>query len=458
MEGLSIGEIVASAQGTLSNSGRDFLVSGVSIDSRRINPGDMFIALKGESFDGHDFIAKAVENGAAVVVTEKPLNELGIPYILVRDTLKALQDIARYYRGKFQIPFVAVTGSSGKTTTKDMIASVLSQKFNVLKTEGNFNNAIGLPLTLLKLQYSHEIAILEMGMNSPGEISLLSDIVRQDIGVISNVGNAHIEKLGSKENILKAKLEIYDYFDKHNTAVINGDNAMLADFSSEKYRVVRYGMDQSNDLYAFGIMEKGEEGIDFSVNMEGAAVSFTVLLPGMHNVYNALSAIAVARLFGMKAEDIRKGLLSFKPSKMRMDIINTKGGVKIINDAYNANPESLKAAIDVLQSLKSGGRSVCITGDMLELGDVSEEEHYNIGAYAAAIGVDIIAAVGNFSEAVKRGAEASGMDSKNIYAFPVKKEAALLMDKIIKPGDVVLVKGSRAIKMEYIVDLLRERG
>ncbi len=458
MEGLSIGEIAASAQGTLVNSAGDFLVSGVSIDSRSITPGDMFIALKGESFDGHDFIRRAVENGAAVVVTQKPLNEFGIPYILVRDTLKALQEIARYYRGRFQIPFVAITGSSGKTTTKDMIASVLAQKFNVLKTEGNFNNAIGLPLMLLKLQYSHEIAILEMGMNSPGEISLLSDIVRQDIGVISNVGSAHIEKLGSRENILKAKLEIFDYFDKHSTAVINGDNDMLADFSSEKYRVIRYGLEKSNDLYAFEITEKGEEGIDFTVNMEGAAVSFTVLLPGMHNVYNALSAIAVARLFDMKGSDIQKGLLSFKPSKMRMDIINTKDGVKIINDAYNANPESMKAAINVLQSLKSGGRSICITADMLELGDVSEEEHYNIGAYAAAIGVDIIAAAGNFSDAVKKGAEASGMDKNSIYAFQTKEEVASIMDKIVKPGDVVLVKGSRGMKMEYVVDFLLERG
>ncbi|HYF82038.1 MAG TPA: UDP-N-acetylmuramoyl-tripeptide--D-alanyl-D-alanine ligase [Clostridia bacterium] len=458
MEDLSIGEITASAQGTLVNSDRDFLVNGVSIDSRRINPGNMFIALKGESFDGHDFISTAIENGAAVVVTQKPLNECSIPYILVGDTLKALQDIARYYRGKFQIPFVAVTGSSGKTTTKDMIASVLSQKFNVLKTEGNFNNAIGLPLTLLKLQYDHEIAILEMGMNSPGEISLLSDIVRQDIAVISNVGNAHIEKLGSRENILKAKLEVFDYFDSSSTAVINGDNDMLSDFSSEKYRVIRYGLEKSNDLYAFGIKEKGEDGIDFEVNKGGASESFTVLLPGMHNVYNALSAIAVARLFDMKGSDIRKGLLSFKPSKMRMDIINTSNGVKIINDAYNANPESMKAAINVLQSLKAGGKSVCITGDMLELGDASEGEHYNIGAYAAEIGVDIIVAIGNFSDAVKKGAEDSGMSKNNLYAFLVKDEAASTLDKIIRPGDVVLVKGSRVMKMENIVDLLRERG
>ena len=458
MEVLGIGEIVSASKGRLINSGGDLTVGGVSIDSRRINPGDMFIALEGESFDGHDFISRAIENGAALVVAQKVLNECRIPYILVEDTLKALQEIARYYRNKFHIPFVAITGSSGKTTTKDMIASVLSQRFRVLKTEGNLNNAIGLPLTLLNLQYSHEIAVLEMGMNSPGEISLLSDIVRQDISVISNIGTAHIEMLGSRENILKAKLEIFSYFDSGSTAVINGDNDMLASFDSKEYMIVRYGLDESNDIYAYGIEEKGEEGIVFTVDIEGVPESFKVLLPGMHNVYNALSAIAIARFFGMEAEDIRKGLMSFKPSKMRMDIINLRSGIKIINDAYNANPESMRAAMNVLQSLKSQRRSVCILGDMLELGDSSEREHYGIGEYAAATGVDVIAAIGNFADAVKRGAEASGKDSKNIYVFPAKEEAVLHLGKILKPGDVVLVKGSRSIKMEYIVDFLRERG
>jgi UDP-N-acetylmuramoyl-tripeptide--D-alanyl-D-alanine ligase len=233
---------------------------------------------------------------------------------------------------------------------------------------------------------------------------------------------------------------------------------MLAGFHTEKYRVIRYGLKDGNDIYAFDIKEKGEKGIDFSVRLQGVDHRFTVLLPGMHNVYNALSAIAVARLFGMEAEDIRKGLMDFKPSKMRMDIITAKNGMKIINDAYNANPESMKAAINVLQSLKSGGRSICITGDMLELGEASDKEHYGVGAFAAVAGVDIIIAVGNFSASVKRGAEASGMDEGNVFAFSEKEEAAALIDRILKPGDVILVKGSRVMRMEYFVDLLRERG
>lgn len=458
MERLSVREIAAASGGTLMNSGEDFGICGVSIDSRNINPGDMFIALKGENFDGHDFIKNAVDNGAALVITHKPLAECDIPYILVEDTLKALQDIAGYYRKKFQIPFIAVTGSSGKTTTKDMIASVLSQKYNVLKTEGNFNNEIGLPLTLLKLQYSHDIAVVEMGMSSLGEIRLLSDIVRQNIGVISNVGIAHIELLGSRENILKAKLEIFSYFDSSSTAVINGDNDMLVGFSSDKYRVIRYGLNEGNDYRAYGIKEKGEEGIDFSVDIDGVQSKFTVPLPGIHNVYNALSAIAVARLFGMEARDIRKGLMSFKPSKMRMDIINLNNGIKLINDAYNANPESMKAAIDVLKSMKSNGRRICILGDMLELGEISAEEHYKTGMYAASAGTDILIAAGSFSDDMKKGAEASGMDRSNIYTFSAAKEVLPHLKDIIKPGDVILVKGSRGMKMECIVDFLRERG
>lgn len=458
MERLSIKEIAKASKGVLMNSEEDSEISGVSIDSRRINPGDMFIALKGESFDGHDFISKAVENGAALVVAEKSLAGCSTPYILVKDTLKALQDIARYYRSKFQIPFVAVTGSSGKTTSKDMIASVLSQRFKVLKTEGNFNNAIGLPLTLLKLQYSHEIAVLEMGMSSLGEISLLSDIVRQQVAVISNVGTAHIEMLGSRENILKAKLEIFSYFDRNSTAVINGDNDMLAGFSSEKYRVIRYGLEGKNDFHAYDINEKGEAGIDFAVDLNGVKSSFSVMLPGMHNVYNALSAIAVARLFGMEAEDIQKGLMSFRPSKMRMDIVNLSNSVKLINDVYNANPESMKAAIDVLRSLKSRSRSICILGDMLELGELSREEHYKIGAYAAAAGIDILVSAGSFSEDMKQGALASGMGSSCVYAFAATEDVVNALQAIIKPGDVILIKGSRRMKMEVIVDFLRERG
>ncbi|MGE5677411.1 MAG: UDP-N-acetylmuramoyl-tripeptide--D-alanyl-D-alanine ligase [Pseudomonadota bacterium] len=452
------GEIAGAVKGKLYNEGSDPEVSGASIDSRSIKAGDMFIALRGENFDGHDFIDKAIEHGAVLVITEKDLNGCGVPYILVEDSLKALQEAARHYRSKFHIPFVAVTGSSGKTTTKDMIASVLSQKFSVLKTEGNLNNAIGLPLMLLRLNNSHEIAVLEMGMNTPGEIKLLADIVRHHVAVISNVGTAHIEYLGSRENILKAKLEIFTYFNKDSIAVINGDNDMLAGFDSDKFGILRYGLEDSNDIIASGIEEKGEDGIDFNVDICGARESFTVPIPGIHNVYNALSAISVARLFGLKPEEIRKGLINFKPSKNRMDIINTKGGIRIINDVYNANPDSMRAAINVLQSFSNAGRKVLITADMLELGEASEKEHYRIGEYAAELGIDMIASVGNFSQAVIRGAEAAGVEAGKLYAFNTKEEAAPRILELLQPGDTVLIKGSRGMKMEYVVDYIHERG
>jgi len=457
METLKAGEIAAAMQGKLMNAAADYEITGVSIDSRSIRHGDMFIALRGESFDGHDFVASAAEKGVALVITEKE-PEQAIPHILVGDSLKALQDIARHYRKKFNIPFVAVTGSSGKTTTKDMIASVLSRKYEVLKTEGNLNNAIGLPLMLLRLEHSHEIAVLEMGMNRTGEIELLSDIVRQDIAVISNVGIAHIEYLGSRENILKAKLEIFSYFNEGNIAVINGDNDMLSGMQSDSYKIVRYGLEPENDIQAIHINEKGEAGIDFTVALDGASETFNVPLPGIHNVYNALSAISIARLFDMDAESIRKGLAGFKPSKNRMDILTTTGGIKIINDVYNANPESMRAALNVLKGYTAEGRRIFISGDMLELGDISEKEHYGIGAYAASNGIDMIASIGNFSGAVVKGAEAAGLDRKDLFAFPDKETAAPQLKKMLRPGDVLLVKGSRGMKLEYIVDYIRERG
>lgn len=458
MEGLSIGEIVSACGGVPVNIGDNTVISGVCIDSRKVVRGDMFIAIKGESLDGHDYIDKAVEGGAALAIVHKPLGKPGIPHIMVKDTLKALQDISRCYRNNFKIPFVAVTGSSGKTTTKDMIAAVLSQKYRVLKTEGNFNNEIGLPLTLLKLDPSHQIAVLEMGMSSLGEIRLLSDIVRHDIGVISNVGTAHIEMLGSRENILKAKLELFTYFKKNNIAVINGDNDPLRSFESDKFQIVKFGLDSSNDTCAYDIVEKGEKGIEFTVHMGGRPERFNLALPGIHNVYNALSAISVARLFNIEPEEIRKGLMEFKPSKNRMDMLTLKNGIKVINDVYNANPDSMTAVIRVLQSMKSRGRTVCILGDMLELGDISVKEHERLGEYAAEAGVDVVAAVGSFSEHVVKGAVNKGMNRSDVYAFATNEEAAASLKDMLRPGDIVLVKGSRAMNMEYIIDFLRERG
>lgn len=457
MEGLSIDEVVSACGGTPYYCQDCTDIQGISIDSRKIKEKDLFVALKGESFDGHDFIGKAYDAGAALVLSEKkPMGQH--PYILVKDALKALQEIARYYKNKFKIPFVAVTGSSGKTTTKDMIGAVLSEKYHVLKTEGNFNNAIGLPLTLLNLNTAHQIGIVEMGMNSLGEIARLADIVRPDIGVITNVGTAHIEGLQTRENILKAKLELFTYFNEENAAVINGDNDMLKRIKDQSYKIVRFGLEEDNSVKAFEIEELGEQGVAFSTFLDGMAERFMVPVPGIHNVYNALSAICVGHLLGMNAGEIREGLQNFKPSKMRMDMIRLKSGTLIINDVYNANPDSMIAAINVLSSIKNDGRSVCILGNMLELGDIVEKAHINVGSYAAGSGVDILITIGDTAAYMAKGAASAGMEEKKIFSFASNQEANEHLLDILIPGDVVLVKGSRGMKMEDVVDFLRERG
>lgn len=454
MERLGIDEIIHACGAIPFNCGDIKQIAGITTDSRKIQKDEMFIALKGEKFDGHEYAEAAVKSGAAVVMSHQKLN-VDIPYLLVEDTLKALHNLAKYYKSKFNIPFIAVTGSSGKTTTKDMIASVLSEKYNVLKTEGNFNNAIGLPLTLFRLEKWHEICILEMGMNSLGEIEVLADIVRPDAGVISNVGTAHIEKLQSRENILKAKTEMFTYFNSDNTAVINGDNDMLQKLENKQYKIIRYGLEEYNHCRAVDIIEKGEAGIEFDVVYESKKEHYQIFLPGIHNVYNALSAICIAKMYGLSNYEINAGFEKFKPSKMRMEIFNGKLNTKIINDAYNANPDSMMAAINVLASMEAVGRRVCILGDMLELGDYVKEGHSQVGRFAAENNIDIILAVGKMAGEVIKGASLIGKNQQ-MYCYDNINDVINNLDGIIKSNDVILIKGSRCMYMENIVESLRE--
>jgi UDP-N-acetylmuramoyl-tripeptide--D-alanyl-D-alanine ligase len=456
MEMLGIEEIIHALVAIPFNCKSVEQISGITTDSRKIHKGDMFIALKGEKFDGHEYAEAAIRSGAAVVLSHQRLNT-DIPYLLVDDTLEALHRLAKYYKKKFDIPFVAVTGSSGKTTTKDMIAAVLMEKYNVLKTEGNFNNAIGLPLTLFRLERNHEICVIEMGMNSLGEIELLAEIVRPDAGVITNVGTAHIERLKSRENILKAKTEMFTYFNSTNTAIINGDNDMLQSLNDKPYKIIRYGLDSQNDCRAENIVEKGEAGIDFDVIYQGVKESYQVPIPGIHNVYNALSAICTAKMYGLSCAEINQGLANFKPSKMRMEIFQGILNTKVINDVYNANPDSMKAAINVLSSMEvpSPGRRVCILGDMFELGDLAKDEHSNIGRFAAENKIDVILAVGKMASEIIKGASMVGKNNQ-LYCFESNAEVIENLKGIIKYNDIILIKGSRGMYMENIVESLRE--
>lgn len=454
MESLGIEEVIHACNAIPFNSSNIRQITGLATDSRKLQIGDMFIALKGENFDGHDYAKTAVKNGAAIVLSHQKLSD-NTPYLLVEDTLTALHKLAKYYKSKFKIPFVAVTGSSGKTTTKDMIASVLSVKYSVLKTEGNFNNAIGLPLTLFGLEKSHEICVLEMGMSSLGEIELLADIVRPEAGVITNVGTAHIEKLQTRENILKAKTEIFTYFDSGNTAVINGDDPMLQKLYGMPYRVVRYGLESKNECRALNIVEKGEAGISFDAEYQGQTENYNIPMPGIHNVYNALSAISIAKLYNLTRREIEEGLKNYKPSKMRMEVFTGKKNTKIINDAYNANPDSMRAAINVLAGMESSGRRVCILGDMFELGEFAQEGHRMVGKFAAENKIDVIFAVGKMANEIIRGASMVGTNQL-LCSYESVPDVIDNLNGIIKFNDTVLIKGSRGMYMENIVESLRE--
>jgi UDP-N-acetylmuramoyl-tripeptide--D-alanyl-D-alanine ligase len=455
MEPLKIAELVLATDGECLNMTGNINIDGICTDSRKIKPGELFIPIIGENFDGHDFIEYAIRAGSVAVLSDRYLKNEKIPYIKVKNTTKALLDIAGYYRTKFEIPAIAITGSSGKTTAKDMIAAVLGQSFNVLKNEGNFNNAIGLPGTIFNLNKNHEICVLEMGMNSFGEIRQLAKAVKPDIAVITNIGTAHIEFLKTQQGILKAKLEIIEFFNKNNTLIINGDDELLKSERFEKFNVMRFGMDETNDIYAYAIKQTENKGTEFSVKIGDLVEKFFIPMMGIHNVYNGLSAITVGICLGMSLERIKSGLLGFKPPDMRMESIILDNGMTIINDAYNANPESMKAAIKTLHNMICKNRKLLILGDMMELGEYTEKGHYEVGKYAATNGIDALIAIGERSKKITEGAIENGL--KEVYHFENNEKAKDELIDILKPSDTVLVKGSRSVKLEEIVYFLRER-
>ncbi|KXZ39546.1 UDP-N-acetylmuramoyl-tripeptide--D-alanyl-D-alanine ligase [Alkalithermobacter thermoalcaliphilus JW-YL-7 = DSM 7308] len=456
MNPISIEEIVIATNGELIKGNGKDLVNNISIDSRKTKKKDMYIALIGEKFDGHDFIKDAYEKGANTFVIDKnhhiDLISEDINIIKVEDTTKAIGDIAKFYRDKFKIHYVGVTGSTGKTTTKDMIYAVLSSKYKTLKTEGNFNNHIGLPLTIFNLESYHEAAILEMGMSSFGEIEYLAEIARPHIAVISNIGFSHIENLGSREGILKAKLEITSQFSKDNILIINGDDEYLKTVKNKKvdYKIKSFGFNFDNDLKCIKY-ETNEDGTQFTVELYNKEYDFFTPARGKHNIYNAMAAILVGMELNLSIEEIKKGLLDYKATNMRLDIIK-KGNIIIINDAYNASPDSMKAALDVLNEYKNN-RKIAVLGDMLEMGEYSKQVHEIVGSFAKDKS-DIIITVGNNSRYIGYKAIEEGFEKSNVYHFSTNEEVVELLEKIISDDDVVLVKGSRGMRMEKIVEAL----
>lgn len=446
-------ELVRAVDGQLLWGDPFITFKGVTTDSRKVAKDNLFIPLVGEKFDGHDYIDQCFNSGASVCLTQKviPVTD-NCCAILVKDTGKALRDLAKWHRNKFDIPVVGITGSVGKTSTKDMIACVLSKKYEVLKTQGNFNNEIGLPLTLLNLEEKHEAAVIEMGMSGFGEISRLTAVAQPEVAVITNIGVSHIEKLGSQQGILKAKLEILEGLKPGGLVVLNGDDPLLRDQNGKLgFRTVFYGMDASLDYCAQNYQSLGEEGTTFSISLKGETYIVRIPVPGVHNVYNALAAIAAGIEMNMPVDTIIDGIAEYSPGNMRQNIVSHKG-IKIINDAYNASPQSMQAAINVLEELSAKTRGIAVLGDMLEMGDMSSELHYSVGSFIKEKRISYLISVGSASENITKAVSDSGNDSIVTCHFENNSEALNYLLGIIKSGDYILIKGSRGMKMEQIAE------
>lgn len=455
MEPMSVRELLAATGGTLlgthENQALDTVITAVETDSRAVDKGALFVALRGEQTDGHRYITSALNNGAeGCLVEDEPDQYLpGKFYIQVPSTLEAVGHVAKAYKEKFSIPVIGVTGSVGKTTTKDMIAAVLGQKFRVLKTEGNFNNELGLPLTLFRLTPKDEICVLEMGMSALGEIDYLTKIVVPDVAVITNIGDAHIENLGSRENILKAKSEIFNYMTADGLAVLSGDDPMLRSLDGKVTpKTVLCGAVGQPPYEASSITQLGARGMECTVKTPSNQFTVTVPALGNHMIYPVLMACAIGEHFGLTGQELQAGIEAFVPTKMRMNVVH-KGEVTILDDAYNANPQSMRAALEVL-SQSGGQRRVAILGDMFELGVLGPELHRGVGEFAGTVGnIDALLAVGDLAWNLYDAACQSNIPDV-IYAED-KEEAKKYLPDLVKPGTVILAKASRGMHFEELV-------
>ena len=418
----------------------------ICTDTRKITPGSLFIAIKGDNFDGHDFAAKAIESGAKAVLCEKDCG-LGENQIIVDSTRQALLDLAGYYRSLFNIPVICITGSVGKTTTKEMTHAVMSFKYNTLKNEGNLNNEIGVPLTLFRLEKFHEAAVIEMGMSGFDEISRMTKAVRPDAAIISNIGVSHIEHLGSREGILKAKLEILHGMKEDAPIILNADDDMLSTVRPGSHPVIYYGIENVNSLLkAFDITSKENE-TELTVGFNGGSGRVSLPFPGRHNVYNALAAAAAGTVFGIEPLEAFNALKNYVPAGMRQRI-NKKFGITFIEDCYNASPDSQAAALAVLGGMKAS-RRIAVIGDMLELGSVSEKAHYEVGKKAAENGIDAVFTYGERSLETARGAADGNVPC--VKSFKDKDELSKELAACLRADDAVLFKASRGMKLEDVI-------
>jgi len=433
--------------------GQDIELSDIQIDSRQLKPGDLFVAIRGEQFDGHDFIKQAEEKGAAALIVHKPV-KTDLPYLLVKDTQTALGQIAAWHRNTFDIPVIALTGSCGKTTVKEMIASILRQKGEVLATEGNFNNEIGLPLTLLKLNDNHQFAVLEMGANHSGEIARLAKIAKPQVALITNIAPAHLEGFGSIEGVANAKQEIYESLPESGTTIINVDDPHCQPRSiiGNKLNVgwVKERSDGPNKIYDFTAsnVQAGTDGhYRFTLNSPEGSTEIQLPTPGKHNIINALLAAAAACSVGASLDDIQNGLSKLQPVKHRMNLFKGRNDAKIIDDTYNANPKSVQAALEFLS--ESPLDQIFVFGDMGELGNDTEKLHANVGEFAKQSGIPTLFTVGQLSQHTTQAFGDGAQHFKN------KDELINALENKLNANSIVLVKGSRAAKMEDIVEHIK---
>ena len=451
---ICVNKIVELCSGKLLCGDENVILKKLVIDTRMLEYGDTFVGIKGENYNGNDFLYDAVEKGANCVILDenKDITDICIPIILVSDSSKALGIIASYIRNNSDSIFIGVTGSVGKTSTRDMIYSVLNESHPTLKTENNYNNNIGLPLTISKL-CDERFAVIEMGMNHLGEISYLSNIVKPNIGVITNVGTAHIGILGSRENILKAKLEILDGMDDSSTLIINNDNDLLHDYylnNDNKKNIITIGIDNDSDYKAININEN-DNNSEFDVVFKNQTIHILCPIPGRAYIYNSLCAIAVGSILSIDNNKIIDGIKNIHLTKNRLEFINLKNDIKIINGIYNASVDSMKASIEVLKN-QTCNRKIAVLGDMLELGCYSKELHQGIGRFVYENNIDVLITVGRDSSYISSEAIKCGMNKNNVYTLSNNNDAISILNNIMLPGDAILLKASNGLNFKEILN------
>ena len=452
MDKLSLAE-VAQVTGAETNSDAEIFFEGVSTDSRKIKDGMLFVALKGENCNGESFAKDALNKGARAVLVSKTAKRVPEGIVLkADDTLTAYRQIAGAWRDRFDIPIIAVTGSNGKTTTKDLTAAALNGLGHVQKTSGNFNNEIGVPMTLLELNDKHTAAVVEIGMRGLGQIESLASVVKPTIGIVTNVSEAHIELLGSIENIAKAKSELVEAIPAGGTIILNEDNiytAAMKTLAGSGVKVLTYSLEKEADFVAKNILIESVS-TEFILSFRGKEYDFEIPMLGRHNVSNALAAIAAGLTLGLRVEEIQRGVSTLTTTKMRFEVIR-RDGLTIVNDAYNASPSSMRVAIKTTSEIYDG-RLIAVLGDMMELGEISERVHKEIGAELAENNFDILITLGELGKFIAEGARDAGL--KNVYTFDTHEDAAKKILELVRDGDTILFKASHVMHMEKIIELI----